>query len=127
MGLLGGVGAFLAEKLSQAAGESVTYARGTETVELTAWPGSSLFAVSAPAGQARVLRADADWLFKAADLAFGGALATPQKDDCLTVVRDGLRLVYEAATPTGETVWRYSDPQRTVIRLHTRLKLKTSV
>ncbi len=120
MGLLDQAGPWLAGMLQQAGGREATYRRGAESLTLTVVPGKSLFAISAPAGSARVVWGDADFLFDAADLILGGEQVTPVKGDRITLTLEGEVRTFEASTPTGEKVWRFGDPQETQIRLHTK-------
>lgn len=109
--------AALIRRQKQAGGLAVTYTRGAQSVSLTAWLGRTQFArLGGPGAQgAAVEWGDRDYLFATADLRLG----EPEVGDRLTEAGSGL--VYEVCTPdTGEPGWRYSDPSRTVIRVHTR-------
>jgi len=121
MGLLARGQAMLTRSLKDTAGQTITYTRGAESVTLTAWPGETLFALSAPTGAARVAWGDADWLIEAADLVIGGQAIKPLKGDRVSATINGEACAFEVATPTGETPWRWSDHMgRTRIRAHTK-------
>ncbi len=64
---------------------------------------------------------DLDFLISAADLSLDGEPIEPRPDDRLLVTLNGRACVYEVL-PGGEgPPWRWSDPQRTVRRVHARL------
>lgn len=111
--------AMLGRQMKAAAGVEVTYSRGAESATFTAWPGETRFAVSSPDGKSRVVWGDADWLIEAADLVLDGAAVKPLKGDRIAATINGEACVFEASTPTGETVWRWSDHMgRTRVRVH---------
>lgn len=108
---------WLPAAVQTAAGVTVTYARGVEQVTLTAVVGRTAFA-SNEQGAARVEFGDRDYLIAVADLVIGGRAVEPADGDTVTDA-DGQR--FEVKRPgTGEPAWRYSDPQRTTYRLHTK-------
>lgn len=106
-----------------AAGVSVTYSRGNDSVSLTAVVGRTLFSSVSPGtgnGRASVEWGDRDYLIRVADLVLNGSPITPQKGDQITHTVNGVSLVFELMTPTGEPAWRYSDELRTTYRIHTK-------
>lgn len=121
--------ASLVNWLKASGGRAVAYSRGTTSVALTVWVGSTKFAM-APRnpGGATVSWSDRDYLvavadFQAALTAAGltGPASLPQKGDRITDAdSNGAAIVFELATPTGEPVWRYSDQTRQALRLHTK-------
>lgn len=103
----------------QADGRSVTYTRGDSSLSLTAWLGRTLFSrlASPGVGGAAVEWGDRDYLVAVADLTLG----EPALGDRITETINGTAVVFEVLTPdTGEPAWRYSDPTRTVWRIHTK-------
>jgi hypothetical protein len=122
MGLLHRGQAMLNRSLGTAGGVSVTYTRGATTVTIldtdgAAWVGRTAFA-STQQGAARVEWGDRDYLILASALA---ALGEPQVGDRVAETVEGVELVFEVKTPrTGEPAWRYSDPTRTVYRVHAK-------
>jgi hypothetical protein len=105
---------WLPAAVQAAAGVSVTYARGVTSLAITAVVGRTAFA-SNQMGGPRIEWGDRDYLITVEDLTIG----EPAIGDRVTEVIDGTSIVFELVTPdTGEPAWRYSDPQRTVYRLH---------
>ncbi len=106
---------WLPGKVQAAAGVAVTYTRGATSLSLTAVVGNTLFAAAAEPGGARVLWGERDYLVIADDLTLG----VPAEGDRIAEVIDGTTVTFEVMpTDTGEPAFRYSDPQRTVWRLH---------
>ena len=63
-----------------------------------------------------------DFLVATADLVFGRQMVEPRTDDRVYLERDGRTLVYEVLPPSGgNPPWRWSDPQRTIRRIHAKL------
>lgn len=110
-----GSGGWLAQALDTAAGVTVTYARGVERVTVRAVVGRTVFASNA-AGEARVEFGERDYLIRAADLAFG----EPARGDEI-IDADGV--TWALMTPeAGGPAWRWSDPEQTTWRIHTKRK-----
>lgn len=117
--------AALVRRQQQAAvtGETVTYARGAERVDLTnkAWCGRTLFSRSPQeAGGAAVVWGDRDYLIPVADLVLGGTAVTPKRGDRIEETVGGTVVTFEVQSPLAEPEWRYSDQTRTVYRVHTK-------
>lgn len=119
MDLGAGLSSWLNDQLEAVDGQSATYIRGAKRTTITVVPGSTLFAVSSPDLKARVIRGDADFLFPRSYLDDAG-FGVPQKGDRMTLTLNGESCTFEASTPTGERVWRFSDAAETQIRLHMR-------
>lgn len=95
-----------------AAGRTVTYTRGAESITLTAVVGQTS-SVSNTEVAVMVQSGDRDYLIAVDDLTFG----EPRSGD--RIGESGL--TFEVQEPgTGEPAWRYSDPERTQYRLHTK-------
>lgn len=109
---------WLPDMVQLAAAASVTYARGVTTATVTAVVGRTVFASNVEGG-ARVEFGDRDYLITVADLVAANAAWTePAIGDRIT---DADGKIFEVVTPdTGEPAWRYSDPQHTVWRIHTK-------
>lgn len=112
--------AALTRRMQQSDGVTVTYTRGAESVTLTAWVGNTLFARTLDEPGASRVWGERDYLIPVADLILGGVLTKPAKGDRITEVIDGVTLVLELQTPTGEPAWRYSDADRQRVRIHTK-------
>ena len=97
----------------------VTYCRGSDCVMLAATIGKSDFERTDAYG---VVQTDQsrDFLVAAVDMVLGGATVTPQPGDRIKEVAGGRVLAYEVMAPGGEDCWRYSDPFRQTVRIHTK-------
>ena len=92
-------------------GKDATYRRGSEDIPLRVVVGRSAFRSQNDSG---VWMRTSSHDFIVAKDALGFA---PEPGDA--IVFDGLE--YEVLAPRGESVWRWSDPHRTAIRIHTKL------
>lgn len=98
------------------ASSQVVYRRGSATVTLAATVGRYEFDVDDGAGGA--VRVEMrDYLIETADLILSGAATLP-KDGDLIVEGDGA--TYEVVGPGGVPAWRYSDPFKNTLRIHTK-------
>jgi hypothetical protein len=61
-----------------------------------------------------------DFLITAADLVLGGAVVQPKAGDCITESAASGTIVYQVLAPGKEPCWRWSDPYRNTIRIHTK-------
>ncbi len=100
-------------RLRTHAGETVTYARGAQSVEVTAVVGESAHD-SIDDGMPVTVQSR-DFMIAVEDLLLGASAVTPQAGDRITqgsalfVVRD----------ISGSNCWRYSDHPRSTYRIHT--------
>ena len=105
----------------------VTYVRGARTLEgVPATVGKTVFRLDTGYGQSE--RSEArDYLVLAATLTLGegDAPALPEPGDQIVEVAGGKAYTYEVMAPGGEPAWRYSDPYRQTLRIHTKLVGKT--
>jgi hypothetical protein len=95
--------------------ESVTYARGSDTVSINATVGrSDVFASEQEAG---VEYTDdmRDFIIDVADLELSGTAIVPQRNDVIT--QDGLTWT---VLPRADVCFRFADPQRTAYRVFTK-------
>ena len=97
----------------------VTYQRGTATVELNATIGRTAFQQADEYGVVHHTESR-DFLVLTAALVLGGSPALPQAGDRILEADGTKTLVYEVMAPNGEPPWRYSDPYRTTLRIHTK-------
>ncbi len=70
------------------------------------------------------IRIDADeldFLIAAADLVHCGRWLEPKPDDRIVFTRHGVTRVYEVLPRGGGPPWRWSDPQKTIARIHAKL------
>jgi hypothetical protein len=94
---------------------SVTYRRGDVVVELAATIGRTVFEMDDGAGA--VLRVESrDYIIRASDLTLG----SPLRGDRIVEAGDGQSFVYEVVPFGSEPCWRWSDPYRKTLRIHTK-------
>jgi hypothetical protein len=98
---------------------TVVYQRGVETLDVLATIGQTVFQIDDGAGA--MLRVESrDYLIAATDLALGGSLALPQRGDRIRETQGTQVFVYEVMAPGDEPHWRWSDPYRKTLRIHTK-------
>lgn len=71
-------------------------------------------------GPMRLDADDVDFLIAEADLRADGVPVEPRADDRVYRSLDGTTHVYEVLPRGGDKPWRWSDPQRTIRRIHAR-------
>lgn len=118
-------GQSMANRLGQtAAGVTVTYERsGVFSVSLTAEPAEEQVTAATVGTTLKPRREDAerDYLLLAADLLDGNDDAfLPKRGDRVSETLNGATVVFEVVPRDGEPAWRWSDRQRTKVRVHTR-------
>jgi hypothetical protein len=103
----------------------VVYQRGVapspQSVEVAATIGETIFQIDDGAGA--LLRVESrDYLITAADLVLGGTSVLPQRGDQIreTDALTGQIYVYAVMAPGDEPHWRWSDPYRRTLRVHTK-------
>ena len=97
----------------------VTYRRGPDAVEVPATVAATRFEVDDGTGM--VLEAEVrDYLIAAADLVLSGERTLPERGDEIVETRAGEAFVYEVMDLGPERHYRFSDPDRTTLRIHTR-------
>jgi hypothetical protein len=97
----------------------VTYQRGSRSVQLQATIGQTVFRIDGELG-AVIHHVRRDYLIRAIDLVLPPEVGPtlPQRGDQIV---DGNGVVYEVMGPGGgEPDWRYSDPQRQTLRIHSK-------
>jgi hypothetical protein len=123
----------MADLLEQAAGwldgmrqahlsKPVLYCRADDSVEVPATVGKTVFEVDD--GYGAIERFESrDFLIAAAELALDGEQVQPQPGDRINETAGVLgekTLVYEVMAPGREPCWRWSDPFRRTLRIHTK-------
>jgi len=98
---------------------TVVYRRGADSVEIAATIGSTAFDRTDEYGVVHRIESR-DYLVAAADLVLGGEAVTPKAGDRITETGDTSVLEYEVMSPGDAPAWRYSDPQRRTLRIHTK-------
>ena len=114
--------AFLESQRHQHMTRSVVYRRGTDEKQVQATVGKTEFEQADDSGL--IHRTESrDFLVRTADLDLGAGLMLPRAGD---QVREtvgtvgGSVFVYEVNAPGGQPPFRYSDPYRRVLRIHTK-------
>ena len=110
---------WLQQQRKKHATRDVTYLRGTETVSVRATVGRTLFEQDDGAGV--IVRTEVrDYLIDSVDLVLGGNQVLPEKGDRIEEAEGVSLYVYEVMSIGTEPHWRYSDPYRTTLRIHTK-------
>lgn len=106
------------EAIRQVTSIDVVYEReGVQIDGLKATPGKSSFD-STDASGVQILSESKDFIFAATDLQVDEEEFIPERGDRI-IEGD---FTYEVMTPLGsEDCWKYSDSQRSTIRIHTKL------
>ena len=98
---------------------TVTYCRGEQSVDVAATIGRTDFeGVDAYGAIERT--ESRDFLILAADLVLSGAAVLPEPGDRISEVQDEATYVYEVMAPARQPCWRWSDPYRRTLRIHTK-------
>ncbi len=111
---------WLAEKLQAHASRQVVYRRGSDEVALQATVGRTLLKLDDGYGGVRIQWTDRDFLIRAEELVLGGQKVLPQRGDQILETDGQETLVFEVMAPGDEPEWRWSDPHRQVLRIHTK-------
>jgi len=111
---------WLAGMLKQHASRTVTYARGAESVELSATLGRTTYEVADEYGTVVEAKAT-DFIVPAADLVLAGQKAQPEPGDQVRVTVGDEVHVFEVMDLGGAGHWRPSDPYGHTLRIHTKL------
>ena len=110
---------WLAAKLKASASRTVIYRRGAEFVEVSAVIGKTEYG-EGETQDAVITHRMRDYLVLTADLLVGGRAILPEIGDRIEETASGKTHVHEVlATPSGE-VYRYADPFRIQLRIHTK-------
>jgi len=111
---------WLEEQRTRFMTRQVVYQRGAESVQLPATVGRTVFQTVDEHGI--VIRTESrDYLVLADDLVLGGTLALPKAGDWVREENGGMASIYEVMAPAGESVYRFSDPYRRTLRIHSKL------
>ena len=100
----------------------VLYRRGTDEKEVQATIGKTEFEqVDDVGGAGLIHRGESrDFLVRTADLDLGAGPILPRAGDQVRETVGTSVFVYEVNAPGGQPPWRYSDPYRRVLRIHTK-------
>jgi len=98
---------------------AVSYARGASTAEVQATIGRTVFEQSDEYGIVHKTESR-DYLIRTADLVLDAQITLPQRSDLVRETEGTTTFVYEVLSPGDEPVFRYSDPYRKTLRIHTK-------
>ena len=98
---------------------SVVYVRGTDSVEVSGTVGRTVFRVDKGYGVMERVEAR-DYLVLGSALTLNGAAILPSAGDRIREIEGDKAYVYEVMAPGGEPCWRWSDPYRQTLRIHTK-------
>jgi len=98
---------------------TVVYQRGADAVEIAATIGRTEFEQVDEHGVVQRLQSR-DFLLRSADLVLAGAPTLPKAGDRIRETAGAQTFVYEIMAPGSEPPWRFSDPYRKALRIHTK-------
>ncbi len=98
---------------------TVVYQRDADAVEIAATVGRTEFEQVDDFGVVHKVQSR-DFLVRAADLVLAGAPTLPKAGDRIRETVGAQTFVYEVMAPGKEPPWRYSDPYRKALRIHTK-------
>ena len=111
---------WLAERLKAFAARGVVYRRGGDEVAVAAVIGRTLLKLDDGYGGVRMEWTDRDFLIRPEDLVLGGTAVLPERGDTIRETVETTTFVYEVMAPGKEPAWRWSDPHRRMLRIHTK-------
>jgi hypothetical protein len=98
---------------------TVTFVRGTSTIDVQATIGRTVFEQADEYGIVQKTETR-DYLIRTADLVLDGQVTLPKRGDLVRETEGTTTFVYEVLSPGDEPVFRYSDPYRKTLRIHTK-------
>jgi hypothetical protein len=110
---------WLEEKRTAYASHVVTYVRGDKSVALSATVGKTTFEIDDGYG-VLVRHESRDFLILVDELILDGKKSLPERGDRIGELQGGKTVIYEITAPGREPCWRYSDPWRMTLRIHTQ-------
>jgi hypothetical protein len=110
---------WLEDQRTRHATSPVEYVRGSLVAEVPATVGKTTFELDDGYG-VLVRHESRDFLVLAADLVLDDVPALPERGDRIRETQGQQVFVYEVTGPGKEPCWRYSDPYRKTLRIHTK-------
>ena len=111
--------AWLADQMKTHGSVDVLYERGAEQVTVKATIGKTEFELDDGSGVVARIQSR-DFLIQAADLVLGGSSVLPVAGDRIRETQGATTFVYEVMAPGNEPHYRFSDPFRKLLRIHTK-------
>jgi hypothetical protein len=110
---------WLEDMRSAHAARPVVYLRGTDALGVAATVGKTVFRLDKGYGLTERVEAR-DYLILGSSLALNGEAFLPQAGDRIREISGDQAFIYEVMAPGGEPCWRWSDPYRRTLRIHTK-------
>lgn len=111
--------AWLADQLGAHASREIVYRRGGLSAMLVATIGKSEYEQDSQDGHI-IRRQVRDFLIRTTALTSSAISSLPQPGDRIIEQQGSEMLVFEVAGYGGDPAWRYSDPFRQLLRIHTK-------
>ena len=111
---------WLANQLKTHASNTVVYVRGANQVSVTAIIGRTLMKLEDGYGGVHMQWTDRDFLVPPSELVLAGTETLPERGDTIRETYQGKVYIYEVNAPGSEPPWRWSDPHRRLLRIHTK-------
>jgi predicted aconitase len=111
--------AFLEDQRHRHMTRPVMYRRAADEVEVSATVGRTIFEQADDRGLVSRLESR-DFLVRVEDLVLAGSPVLPKAGDQVREAQEGKTFIYEVMAPGGEPPFRYSDPYRRTLRIHTK-------
>jgi hypothetical protein len=111
---------WLANQLKAHASCTVVYLRGANQTSVTAIIGRTLMKIEDGYGGVHMQWTDRDYLVPPAELVLAGSQILPERGDTIRETDNGKVYIYEVNAPGNEPPWRWSDPHRRLLRIHTK-------
>jgi hypothetical protein len=102
---------WLANQLKAHASRTVVYLRGANQTSVTAIIGRTLMKLEDGYG---------GFLVPPEELVLAGSQILPERGDTIRETDNGKVYIYEVNAPGSEPPWRWSDPHRRLLRIHTK-------
>lgn len=111
---------WLAERMEESAGRSVTYRRSLDSVALTATRNVTSHRVTDEEGFSTKVQT-MDWTFKASDLVLGGSVVKPRRGDTIEETIAGVTTTYEVLAVSDDLPeWEPFDSAGVMLLVHTK-------
>lgn len=99
--------------------QPVVYEREGVAIEIVATPGRTEFEQADEYGGVQRWESR-DWLIATADLVLDGVAILPRSGDRIRHTAGDTTVVYEVMAPAGMPAFKYTDPYRNGLRVHTK-------
>jgi len=110
---------WLAGMFQRHATRSISYRRGVNSAALQATIGRTVFQIADQLSSVVLSVESRDYLVATEDLAAAG-FGLPQAGDRIHEAQGLTEYVYEVMAPGQEPCWRFADPYRLQLRIHTK-------